>query len=65
MPATEAQLRAIKKWGEKNKERVAQYKSEWVEKNRDKHKESCRLSMKRKYDVMVEFKTFRRILLDL
>jgi hypothetical protein len=65
MPASEAQLRASKKWNEKNKERVAQYKSNWVENNRDKHRESCRLSMKHRYDVSMEFKTFRKILLDL
>jgi len=65
MPATEAQLRATKKWNEKNKERVAQNKSLWLDNNRDKHNEYCRLSMKRKWDVLSEFKTFRRILIDL
>jgi hypothetical protein len=64
MPASEAQLRATKKWNEKNKERVAQYKVDWIENNREKHRESCRNSMKRKYDVLVEFRTFRKILLD-
>lgn len=61
MPASEAQLRAIKKWNDKNKERVAKYKSNWVENNRDKHRESCRLSMKRKWDLACEFKAMRFI----
>jgi len=65
MPTSEAQLRATKKWNEKNKERVAQYKLDWIENNREKHNEMNRLQMKRRYEVLVEFKTFRKILLDL
>jgi hypothetical protein len=65
MPSSEAQIRASKKWNEKNKERVAKYKSNWVENNYDKHRESCRISMKKKYDLSCELKIFRKILLDL
>lgn len=65
MPATEAQKRASKKWNDNNKERVAQNKIAWVANNRERHNESCRLLMKRRYDLLTEFKTFRRILLDL
>jgi hypothetical protein len=65
MPSTEAQKRAAKKWNEKNRDRVAQIKKNWIENNRDKHNEINRISMKKKYDISVEFKTFRKILLDL
>ena len=64
MPATEAQKRAAKNWNKKNKERVAQIKKDWVENNREKHNEMCRIFMKRKYDVSKEFQIFRKILLD-
>jgi hypothetical protein len=64
MPATEAQKRAQKKWCEKNKERHNELKLKWLNENRDKHNELNRLRMKRKYDVSVEFKIFRRILLE-
>jgi hypothetical protein len=64
MPSTEAQKRAIKKWNDKNKERVSKYKSDWMERNRETHNENNRIRMKNKYDVLIEFKTFRRILLE-
>jgi hypothetical protein len=65
MPSTEAQKRAIKKWNDKNKERVAKYKSDWIERNRETHNENNRIRMKNRHDVLTEFKTFRKILLDL
>jgi hypothetical protein len=61
MPATEAQKRAQKKWNAANKERVAQSKAKWIQNNRDSHNESCRLSMKRKWDLACEFKAMRFI----
>lgn len=65
MPASEAQRRASKKWNDNNKERCTKIKSEWVANNREKHNERCRLLMKRRYDLLAEFKIFRLILLDL
>lgn len=65
MPASEAQRRASKKWNDNNKERCAKNKSEWVANNRERHNEKSKMRMRWRYEVLTEFKIFRRILLDL
>ena len=65
MPASEAQKRASKKWNDNNKERCTQNKMAWVANNRDRYNEKSKIRMRHRYEVLTEFKIFRRILLDL
>jgi len=70
MPTSEAQKRASKKWIENNKEQHNELKMKWLNDNREKHNELNKIRMKRNYDfknyydITLEIKRFRRILLD-
>ena len=71
MPTTEAQKRASAKWQKNNAERFNEIRKQWIDNNRDRVNEQTRIRQKMYYDAKkscdpdAEFKSFRRILLNL